>query len=169
MNARRIVQRGVTIIELMIVVTIGAILASIAVPSLRDTLYSTRQSSTFGLIVSDLNQARGEAIKRNSRMLMCVRNPAGDNCGTVTNWTAGWLVCREGNVANQCAATTSDDPNPVIVRPPISDNLTLTGSAALVRFSPNSSAGAATLALGGTWSGAITRTATVAVTGNISK
>ena len=46
----------------------------------------------------------------------------------------------------------------------------MTAPLAVVRFSPNSSAAAATtLSLGGTWSGAPTRTVNVAITGNITK
>jgi type IV fimbrial biogenesis protein FimT len=170
MNPRLLAQRGVTIIELMIVVAIGAILAAIAIPGLRDTLNTTRQSTALGLVMSDLNQARGEAIKRNARMLVCAANPAGTDCSGSTDWGTGWLVCRQDDaVATQCEVSTAADPNPVIVRPPVADSLTLNSSVAIIRFFPNSSATAATLTLGGTWDGAPNRTASVAVTGNISK
>ena len=164
-------QRGFTIIELLITVTIGAILAAIAVPALRDTLNTTRQSAALGLIVNDLNQARGEAIKRNARMLMCARSDTATNatsCGT--NWTRGWLVCIEAAAPDTCMAATLLVPNPVlVVRPPLDANLTLTGSGAAVRFNPNSSAVAGTLTLGGNWSGATSRVVSVAATGNITK
>jgi len=155
------------------VVAIAAILAAIGVPAMRDMLNSTRQSSAVSLLVSDMNQARGEAIKRNVRMLVCRRNAAGTNCAAgaaPVNWQAGWLVCIEGAIAEECAAPTAADPNPVIVRPPLDASLTMTAPLAVVRFSPNSSAAAATtLSLGGTWSGAPTRTVNVAITGNITK
>lgn len=169
------VQRGFTIIEIIMVVAIGAILAAIAVPSMRDMLNTTRQSSAVSLFVSDLNQARGEAIKRNVRMLVCRRNAAGDNCVAAAgaapySWQAGWVVCIEGAVVEQCAAATADVPNPVTVRPPLDASLTLTSPLAVVRFSPNSSvAAAAAFSLGGTWSGAANRSVNVAITGNITK
>ncbi len=156
----------------MIVVAIGAILAAIAIPGLRDTLNNTRQSTALGLVMSDLNQARGEAIKRNVRMLVCASNAGGTDCSGGTDWASGWVVCRQQvdpTRPNECEPGTPDVPNPVIVRPPVADSLTLTSSAAVIRFFPNSSASAATLTLGGTWSGAPNRTANVAVTGNISK
>lgn len=153
----------------MIVVAIGAILAAIAIPGLRDTLNTTRQSTALGLVMSDLNQARGEAIKRNARMLVCAANAGGTDCSGATDWAGGWVVCREGTIVGQCATSAALDPNPVIVRPPVADSLTLSSSAAVIRFFPNSSATAATLTLGGTWAGAPNRTANVAVTGNISK
>lgn len=166
-------QRGFTVIEIIIVVAIGAVLAAIGIPSMRDMLNSTRQSSAVSLIVSDLNQARGEAIKRNERMLVCRRNAAGDNCvagAAPVNWQAGWVVCVEGAVADQCAAATADFPNPVIVRPPLDTSLTLTAPLAVVRYSPNSTVAAATeFEVGGVWANAVARKFCLLRTGNMYK
>lgn len=173
LSRRVAAQHGFTVVELIIVLAIGAILAAIAIPGMRDMLNSTRQSSAVSLLVNDLNQARGEAIKRNVRLLVCRRNAAGTDCvagAAPVNWQAGWVVCMEGAVAESCAASTATDPNPVIVRPPLDPSLTLTAPLAVVRFSPNSSAAAAVnFSLGGSWSGATTRTVAVAITGNITK
>ncbi|OGB84465.1 MAG: hypothetical protein A2535_05570 [Burkholderiales bacterium RIFOXYD2_FULL_59_8] len=158
----------------MVVVSIGAILAAIAVPSLRDTLNDFRQKSAHSLLVSDLTQARGEAIKRNVRLLVCVRNAAGDACVSGTNWQAGWLVCLDADADGACDTATAALPNPIIVRPALDAVLTLTGPATPLRFNANSSQGATgstavTFTLAGTWSGAVSRVITVAPTGNISK
>ena len=171
-------------IELLIVIVIVGIVVTIAAPSFRDMLNTMRQNSALGLLVSDLNQARGEAIKRNTSVLMCARNSAGDDCGT--NWQAGWVVCLEGNVTNHCAAVNPASPNHLAIRPALDAALTLHMVDPLdatvvfpVRFSPNSSqtsqsdllvrAGEVRLLMLGTWSGAATRTVRVAVTGNISR
>jgi type IV fimbrial biogenesis protein FimT len=171
--------RGFTTIELMIVVSIVAIVAAIAVPTLRDTLNDFRQRSALSLLASDLNQARGEAIKRNKRVLLCVRNSAGTGCAASTNWLAGWVACADSNSDNSCDATSATSPSPFIVRPALDSTLTLSvldaaaTALSLVRFNANSTQGsgnsAATLTLGGTWSGATSHTITVAGTGNISK
>ena len=163
-------------IELLIVIAIAAVLATIAVPSFRDMLNTTRQNSALGLVINDLNQARGEAIKRNGRVLVCVRNTAGTDCLTSTDWRLGWVVCSEG-AANQCAVSTLTNPNPVLVRPALDPTLTLTAVDALanavgvIRFKADSTQGTGlvTMALGGTWSGATFRYVCVAGTGNISK
>jgi type IV fimbrial biogenesis protein FimT len=173
MKVRTAPQAGFTMIELLIVVAIGALLALIAVPSFREILYTMRQSSALGLLMSDMNMARGEAIKRNTRVLLCGRDNAGTDCGAVTDWRVGWVVCTEAAAANTCALATADNPNPFVVRPPLDSTLTLTASANTIRFNPNSSQGdgttAPTVALAGTWAGAPTRTISVAGTGNISK
>jgi type IV fimbrial biogenesis protein FimT len=161
--------------ELMVVVAIGAILASIAVPSFSDLINSTTQTSTMTQLVSDLNRARSEAIKRNQRVLICVRNAAGTDCGTGTDWKNGWLVCYDPDGSGACDTTAPVDgsaANPIAIHQAISAKLTLTGSASAIRFNPNGTqgaAGAAALTLNGSWTGATAKVVNIAVTGFISK
>jgi type IV fimbrial biogenesis protein FimT len=167
-------QTGVTMIELMIVVAIAAILATIAAPSFSDLINRTRQASTMTQLFSDLNRARGEAIKRNRHVLACVRGgtDAAPACGTGTNWQNGWLVCYDENQDGACDTATAANPNPIVVHRAINARLTLTGSAASINFNPNGTQGtgsAATLTLAGNWTGATDSVATIAATGNISK
>ncbi len=170
--ARKAAQ-GFTVIELLIVISIAAILAAVAIPSFRETLRTTRQSSALSLLITDLNQARGEAIKRNTRTLICVRNTAGTGCGAGTDWRAGWVVCTDANADDACDATSAANPNPVVVRPALDPQLTLITSAAVIRFNANSSQGAggaiATLTLGGAWTGAPARDVSIAPSGGITK
>jgi type IV fimbrial biogenesis protein FimT len=170
----RLKQRGFTLVELMVVVSIGAILAAIAAPSLRDTLNDFRQKSAHSLLISDMNHARNEAIKRNTRVLICARNTAGSACVSDTNWQVGWLVCMDADANGSCDTGTVTTPNPIIVRPALNAALTLTGPTDPLRFNANSSQGATgstatTFTLAGTWPGAASRAVTVAPTGNISK
>lgn len=167
-------QSGVTLMELMVVVTIAAIMASLAAPAFTGFINSTKQSSAVSQLMSDLNRARGEAIKRNSRVLLCVRNTAGTDCGTATNWQNGWLVCYDLNVNGQCDTPPVDgsNPNPIAKHGALDANLTLLTNANLVQFNPNGTqgtAGAATLTINGSWTGATASTISVAVTGTITK
>jgi type IV fimbrial biogenesis protein FimT len=164
-------QTGLTMIELMVVITIVALLAGMAAPSLVDLINSTRLSSTMSQLTNDLNRARSEAVKRNRRVLVCVRS-TDTTCGAVTNWQNGWLVCYDEDQDGTCDATSATNPNPIAVHQAINARLTLTGSAATIRFNPTGTqgaGGAATLTLAGTWTGAVSSVATIAATGNISR
>lgn len=162
-------QMGVTMVELIIVVAIAAILATVAAPSFSDFINNTRLTSMMTQLTGDLNRARSEAIKRNSWMLVCARS-TNTACGT--NWGNGWLVCQDSEPDDTCDAGTTANPNPIAVHQALNSNLTLAGSAAFVRFNPSGTqgtGGAATLTLTGTWSGAQTKTTSVAATGHISR
>ncbi len=168
-------QSGLTMVELMIVVFIAGILAAVAAPSFSDLINSTRQTSTMSLITGDLNRARGEAIKRNRRVLMCVR-ATDTTCGTGTNWANGWLICHDDGELGACdtAGTSTDPQNPTViaVRPPVSSSSTITASGPVVQFNPNGTQGTGTtfqIAIGGTWAGATTSTVYIASPGNITK
>lgn len=55
---------GFTLIELMIVVALVAIIATIAVPSYQGLVDSNRQKSTTNSVLGILNYARSEAVRR---------------------------------------------------------------------------------------------------------
>jgi type IV fimbrial biogenesis protein FimT len=170
-------QTGLTLIELLIVIAIGAILASLAAPSFSSFINNTTQSSAMTQLVSDLNRARGEAIKRNSRVLICARNTAGTDCVNGASWQSGWLICYDANQNGSCDAAPADgsNPNPIAIHAPVNSKLTLVGSNnALnsIRFNPSGTqgaGGAATLTLTGTWNGSTAKVVSIAATGFISK
>jgi type IV fimbrial biogenesis protein FimT len=171
--------RGFTLIELMVVISIAAIMAMIGVPALQGTLNDFRQRGAASLLVSDLNLARAEAIKRNSRVLMCVRNTAGTGCGTSSNWLTGWVICTDSDASGVCDTGTASSPNPLVVRSPLDAVLTLSvtdaaaAAVSVIRFNANATQGGGSSAiafrLSGTWTSPTTDTITVAGTGNISK
>ena len=151
-------QTGITLVELLIVIAIAAILASLAGPSFSDFINRTRQNSVVSQLVSDLNRARSEAIKRNTPVLLCER--ATDTaCGNTNNLQSGWLVC--------VGSTACDTP--LSVHAALPATLTLNGDASKVQFRPNGSSGfgSVTLTAGGT--GLANKISQVSVTGNISR
>lgn len=164
-------QLGVTLVEILVVIVIAAIMVSLAAPSFSDFINRTKQTSVASQLVGDLNRARSEAIKRNARVLVCVRNGAGTDCGAGTDWQNGWLVCADVDADGACDAATTDNPNPLVVRTAVDAVLTLTASVASIQFRPNgvSGSGAVTLDVGGVWPGAETKTINVAATGNVSR
>lgn len=87
-------DRGFTLIELMVVVTLVAVLSAIAVPSFRDLLLNQRLAASTSDFVAALSLARTEALKRSQTITLTPK--------TVKDWNSGWEV--KSTVGN--AATT---------------------------------------------------------------
>lgn len=81
---------GFTVIELMITVAVIAVLATIAAPSMRDLVKNARMTALANDLMTDLNVARSEAVKRGVRTAICTSNN-GTSC-TNTEWRYGWIV-----------------------------------------------------------------------------
>lgn len=88
-------QRGFTLIELMVTVTVAAILISVAIPFFRDVIISSRLNTVSLEIADALALARSESIKRNRTITFCRTNSADSHqCNSDSEW-AHWLI-REG-------------------------------------------------------------------------
>lgn len=76
-------QHGFTLIELMVTVTLMAVMLAVGVPSFRDFIASQRVKSAVSEFNSALFLARSEAIKRNTQVAI---TPA------AAGWQGGWTV-----------------------------------------------------------------------------
>jgi len=89
-------QTGFTLIELMVTMGIAAILLTVAVPSFQTTIANNRLATQTNNLVTDVNIARSEAVKRGTSVLLCssaTPNAATPTCtGAGNTWTSGWLV-----------------------------------------------------------------------------
>ena len=64
--------RGFTLLELMVTVAVAAILATVAVPGFRDLIQNNRVTTQTNELVSALNFARTEAVKRGRNVAVVV-------------------------------------------------------------------------------------------------
>jgi type IV fimbrial biogenesis protein FimT len=82
-RAPRRAAGGFTAVELAVVVTIVVILGTIAMPSFADFTVNQRLRIAAYDLVADLTFARGEAVKRNSRVTVTRGG---------TTWASGWTI-----------------------------------------------------------------------------
>ncbi len=83
--------KGFTLIELMVTLAVAAILLTVGVPSFRATVENNRLTIAANELVSALNLARSEAIKRGVRVTVC-KSADGATCTTSGDWEKGWIV-----------------------------------------------------------------------------
>jgi len=107
-GARRRIH-GFTLTELMFVVTIFAVLVSLALPSYNQFVRNQRVKTASFEVFSSLMQARSEAITRNASVTMAPVSGNWANGWTVTD--AGGTVLREQQAV---AAVTLTGPTNVI-------------------------------------------------------
>ncbi|WP_277811742.1 GspH/FimT family pseudopilin [Chromohalobacter canadensis] len=102
-------SRGFSLLELLIVLVIFAIMASIAVPSFQSLRQQQQLTDASNELVAALRLARGEAIMREADVTM---SPA-----TGKNWAKGWRIADK-------------DKNTVVVHEPLPAQLSVGGENA---------------------------------------
>lgn len=105
---------GFTMTELMIVVALVAILASIAMPGFKYVTTSNRISTEINGLMGDLQFARSEAVKQGLQVTVC-SSTLGTNpsCNGGNTWQTGWIVFLDSNPAG---TTGKVDANEAIIR-----------------------------------------------------
>lgn len=88
---------GFTLIETMVVIAITAILALIAMPSLKSMVERNAVSGQVNGLIGAITLARAEAIKRNATVIVCRSENAETSdtptcAGSGTDWKSGWIV-----------------------------------------------------------------------------
>lgn len=81
-------RSGHTLAELLFVLAIAAILASLAMPAMRGMLQQHRLSTTVNDFLAAVTLARSEAVRRSAQVVLL---PAGDG------WSSGWVVAVDRN------------------------------------------------------------------------
>lgn len=82
---------GVTLIELVITLSIAAILMTIAVPSFQDLMRNNRTAAQVNEFLTTLNLARSEAVKRGAQLSVCASDDQ-EKCTEGTDWAVGWIL-----------------------------------------------------------------------------
>lgn len=93
MNIVRKIEQGFTLIELIVAMAVLAILVVIASPSFEAVFNNNKLTSNANEMLSVLQTARMESVKRNARVVVC-RNDTPDTaiaCNTAAGPWVGWM------------------------------------------------------------------------------
>ena len=93
-------QRGFTIIELMVAITVFAVMAVVAIPSFVGFVDRNRTVTSANSFLNALMIARSEAVKRNRLVTLCNSNAGGTACIAGGQWESGWTVFVDTNNNN---------------------------------------------------------------------
>ncbi|MFA6984849.1 MAG: GspH/FimT family pseudopilin [Arenimonas sp.] len=89
-------QRGVTLIELMMVVAVLALLFGAAVPAVSGGLEAARAGQARASLLASLTAASGRAAITGTRGVLCPSSD-GASCLDSPDWSGGWLVFLDNN------------------------------------------------------------------------
>ena len=86
-------KRGFTLMEMLVVVAIGGILAAVAAPSLVSVIESNRRTTISNQLMEDLVLARRQAIALSTSVALCGSDSTEpDTCTDGTDWSNGWYT-----------------------------------------------------------------------------
>lgn len=101
-------QKGFTLIELMVVLTVLGVMMAFAVPNFKEYKRNAALTDTANTLVSSVYRARTEAMKDGVPVIL---TPCNDGCtSTGTDWQKGWLIFADRNGNGAYDANTSEDP-----------------------------------------------------------
>lgn len=117
---------GFTLIELMVTISVLAILLAVAVPNFQSFLLNNRLATSTNELVSSLAVARSEAVKRATRVTICKSanlNVANPTCATGATWQNGWIVFVDSGIAGTVDGT---DEILRVFQPAVNNGMTIT-------------------------------------------
>ncbi len=135
-------QRGLTLIEQIMVLAIMAVLMSVATPSMRRLVSRNEVRTAQSDFIAALRHARETAVMSGKRTLFCPSSD-GAGCDDTAHWEGGWLLGPDVNHDDQ------PDNGPLRVGHGYNGKLSIHGSTGrhLVRFYPDGSASGSNLTL----------------------
>jgi type IV fimbrial biogenesis protein FimT len=124
--------RGITLLELVMVLAVVAIVAATAVPELAGLIAARRLEGAASNLAADLQFVRSEALARNRSLRLSVRSGVDATCWIVHTGAAGDCDCAAA-AGIVCAPGASAIRSVVL---PASEHVSITANVASIVFDP---------------------------------
>lgn len=135
----------------MVVLAVLASLVYAALPAVQGMVHSAGLAAAARDMLSDLQQARSEALRRNRRVAMC-KSADGVQCAASGGWEQGWILFHDEN--GNGAVDDGDDI--VARREALPAGFRLTGNQPVATYVSYTPVGASKLTSGGFQAGTMT-------------
>ncbi|QWT21527.1 GspH/FimT family pseudopilin [Bacillus sp. NP157] len=106
--------RGFTLLEMLVTVSIMAILLAMALPSLRGTIQKHRLRTSTDNLQSAVEYARAEAMLRATYVSVCA-SADGSTCSAAATYETGWLVYAHPVATTTASATYTAGTNGMLL------------------------------------------------------
>ncbi len=124
--------RGFTLGELLLTISIAAILLGLATPNFRSLLLDARLSSAVNQFVHAVHGARYEAHKRSQPISICPSQD-GLQCSHRNDWSKSWLVFTNPRGTDPPRV---DDPNNILLIEKLPGGIMASSNRAAYTFRP---------------------------------
>ncbi|HEX6930463.1 MAG TPA: GspH/FimT family pseudopilin [Gammaproteobacteria bacterium] len=84
-------QNGFTLMELLVTLSVAAILMAIGAPGMQEFVQNNRRAAEVNNMIATLQVARSEAVARNQEIGICASTDSA-GCSGSTTWDYGWIV-----------------------------------------------------------------------------
>ena len=107
-------ERGMSLIELMVGVTIVAVLFALGAPSFNNWIQSAQIRTAAEAFQNGLTLARGEAVRRNSNVRFSLTDTADNSCNVAATGT-NWVISQD-DPTGACATPADEIVAPRIIQ-----------------------------------------------------
>jgi len=92
-------QAGLSMVEILVTLSITAVLASVSLPPLTNLIESSQANSEAANFFTSLLMARSDSATRNSMVTLCKIDPtAPTTCDNSESWQSGWISFEDTDV-----------------------------------------------------------------------
>ncbi len=144
-------NKGLTLVELLVTLSILGILLSVGVPSFNQFAANNRLNGYINSMHSNLALARSEAIKRNGRVAIC-KSADGSSCSNSGGWDQGWV----GFVDPDNDGSRSGGEEIVLTMPALQTGYSFTGNGNVASYISFDAQGMTKMTNGAAQAGTIT-------------